>query len=109
MAQLRQDYQKFVDRNTEVIAVGPDSLNDFQAFWEEHAMPFIGLADPEHEAASRYQQEVNLLKLGRIPAQMIVDQDGILRYVHYAKSMADIPENEEILHKLDALQEAPED
>ncbi len=101
MAQLRQDYKKFVEKNTEVIAIGPDSLEDFQKYWEEHDMPFIGLADPNHKAASRYQQEVNLLKLGRIPAQLVVDPSGILQYVHYSRSMSDIPENEVILEKLE--------
>jgi peroxiredoxin Q/BCP len=103
MAQLRQDYDKFVEKDTEVIAVGPDSLEDFQAYWEEHNIPFIGLADPAHKAASRYQQEVKLLKLGRIPAQMIVDPSGILQYVHYSRSMSDIPENDIILEKLEQI------
>ena len=28
MAQLRQDYQKFVDRNTEVITIGPEDTKN---------------------------------------------------------------------------------
>ena len=28
MAQLRQDYQKFVESNTEVITVGPEDADD---------------------------------------------------------------------------------
>ena len=100
MAQLRQDYQQFAAQDTEVIAVGPDSQEDFQKFWEKKDMPFIGLADPSHEVAKQYDQEVNLLKFGRIPAQMIIDKDGILRFVHYSNSMSDIPNNQEILKKL---------
>ncbi len=103
MAQLRQDYQKFVEKNTEVIAVGPDSIEDFKKYWEHNDMPFIGLADPDHKAALKYQQEVSLLKLGRVPAEMIVDRSGILQYVHYARSMSDIPENEAILQKIEEI------
>mgnify|MGYP006299736525 CR=1 FL=1 len=103
MAQLRQDYQAFVDRDTEVIAVGPDSREEFQKFWDRKDMPFIGLADPDHQVAQKYDQEVNLLKFGRVPAQMIVDKDGILQFVHYSNSMSDIPENQEILEKLDLI------
>jgi len=44
-----------------------------------------------------YGQEVKLFKLGRLPAQMLIDTSGLLRYVHYGHSMADIPANEEIL------------
>ncbi len=105
MVQLRQDYDEFVDRDTEVIAVGPDSQNAFQKFWEERDIPFIGLADPDHQVAKMFDQEVNLLKLGRMPAQMIIDKQGIVRYVHYSNSMSDIPENKEIFGILDELKD----
>jgi peroxiredoxin Q/BCP len=103
MAQLRQDYQQFVDRKTAVLAVGPDSHEDFKRFWERNQIPFIGLADPDHQAAKLYDQEVTLLKFGRVPAQMVIDRDGVVRFVHYARSMSDIPENEEILDLLDEI------
>jgi peroxiredoxin Q/BCP len=38
-----------------------------------------------------YGQEVKLFKLGRMPAQMLIDKSGILRFVYYGHSMADIP------------------
>lgn len=103
MAQLRQDYDKFVERNTEVIAVGPDSQKAFENFWEEKDIPFIGLADPDHQVAKEYDQEVNLFKFGRMPAQIIIDKEGIVRYVHYSNSMSDITENKEILKILDEI------
>jgi peroxiredoxin Q/BCP len=103
MAQLRRDYAEFEKRNVAVIAVGPDSKQSFKDYWQEHDLPFIGLADPEHEAARKYEQEVNLLKLGRMPAQLIIDMDGIVRYVHYANSMSDIPEDQAILARIDAI------
>jgi peroxiredoxin len=103
MAQLRQDYPQFIQHETVVIAVGPDSHQDFIKFWEQSQMPIIGLADPEHVVARLYDQEVTLLKFGRVPAQMIIDKNGVVRYVHYARSMADIPENEGILKLLDKI------
>ena len=104
MTQLRLDYEAFTARNTAVIAVGPDSQQAFQDYWEKEDMPFIGLADPEHAVARQYEQEINLLKMGRMPAQMIIDQGGIVRYVHYSASMSDIPENDLILQKIDEIQ-----
>ena len=101
--QLRQDYEKFVDRETEVIAVGPDSRHAFIDFWAKFKIPFIGLADPDHQVARLYNQQVNLFKLGRIPSQMIIDKTGTIRYVHYSKSMSDLPEDEDILGKLDEI------
>ena len=48
-------------------------------------------------ALELYGQEVNLFKLGRMPAQVMIDKAGVARYVHYGHSMSDIPENKELL------------
>ena len=103
MAQLRQDYQKFVDRNTEVIAIGPEDTKSFADWWHSEHMPFTGIADPEHVIAKMYGQQVKLLKFGRMPALVVVDMDGKIRYRHYGESMSDIPSDEEILSLLDEL------
>jgi len=44
-----------------------------------------------------YGQEVKLLKFGRMPAQILIDMQGIVKYAHYGQSMSDIPANEKIL------------
>lgn len=103
MAQLRQDYQKFLDRQTQIIVVGPEDDLAFAAYWNQHDLPFIGLPDPKASVLKLYGQEVNLFKLGRMPAQVIVDREGIARYVHYGHSMSDIPENLELLDLLDEI------
>ena len=103
MAQLRQDYADFVARDAEVLVVGPDGPRSFQRMWEKQAFPFPGLADPQHTVADLYHQQVNLLKLGRMPAVLIVDKAGQIRYEHYGESMSDIPLNQEILELLDQL------
>ncbi len=103
MAQLRQDYSKFSQRQAEIIAVGPDGPRAFKRFWEAEEMNFIGLADVGSKVADLYYQEFNLLKLGRMPALFIVDKAGTVRFVHYGQSLADIPENDAILTVLDQL------
>lgn len=103
MAQLRQDYESFVAKDAEVIVIGPDSVEALQRFWHENAIPFVGLADPQHRVADRYRQEVNVLKLGRMPAQFIIDKAGQIRYQHYSQNMADIPANAEMLAILASL------
>ena len=75
----------------------------FKRYWESEHLPFSGLPDPSHTVASQYRQEVNLLKLGRMPALLAVDKAGRIRYAHYGRSMSDIPDNREILDLLDAL------
>ena len=100
---MRQDYADFVARGAEVLVVGPDGPRSFQRTWEKEAFPFSGLADPQHTVADLYHQQVNLLKLGRMPAVLVVDKDGQIRYQHYGESMSDIPLNQEVLQVLEQL------
>jgi peroxiredoxin Q/BCP len=101
MAQLRRDYLEFMARETEILVIGPEDEKTFALYWEKEALPYIGLPDPEHRVADLYGQEVKLLKLGRMPALVVIDKYGQIRYQHYANSMRDIPPNDEILALLD--------
>jgi peroxiredoxin Q/BCP len=103
MAQLRQGYQNFIDENTEILVIGPESKSKFAAYWHKEQLPFIGLPDPEHKVANLYGQQVKLLKLGRLPALVVVDKGGRMRYQHHGNSMRDIVPNSEILTLLAQL------
>jgi peroxiredoxin Q/BCP len=103
MAQLRQDYQEYVDRDTEVVVVGPEGPDEFEEYWKSKRLPFVGLPNPDHSVLKLFGQDVNIFKFGRMPAQVIVDKGGNVRFVHYGKSMGDIPKNEELLNLLDEL------
>lgn len=105
MAQLRQDFAGYLQRQTQVIVIGPENAKAFSAYWDQHELPFIGLPDPKAGVLKLYGQEVNLFKLGRMPAQVIVDKTGTARFVHYGHSMADIPDNRELFEILDRLGE----
>lgn len=85
------------------MVVGPESETLFKNYWASQQLPFIGLPDPEHRVLKLYGQEVNLFKLGRMPAQVIIDKQGQVRFVHYGHAMSDIPQNAEILQLLDEL------
>ena len=103
MAQLRQDHAEFEKRQTKIVVVGPENAQAFEAYWRENDLPFIGLPDPKASVLKLYGQEVNLFRLGRMPAQVIVDKAGVARFVHYGHAMSDIPENAELLGLLDQL------
>ncbi|MBN2553911.1 MAG: redoxin domain-containing protein [Spirochaetales bacterium] len=103
MAQLRRDYQQFVELDTEILVVGPEDAESFREYWKKENLPFTGLPDPEHKILKLYGQEVELFKMGRMPAQMLIDKSGTLRYVHYGHSMSDIPSNEEIVSLIKQL------
>ena len=103
MAQLRQDYQEFVSRNVEVVVAGPESAKAFADYFAKESLPFIGLPDPKASVLKLYGQEVNLFKLGRMPAQVLIDKSGVARFVHYGHDMTDIPSNDEILSLVDQI------
>ena len=105
MAQLRQDHSHFVDRNVEIVVVGPEDAPAFVKYWQAESLPFVDLPGPAYSVLKLYGQEVNLFKLGRMPAQVLIDKAGVARFVHYGHDMSDIPENEEILALADEINE----
>ena len=106
MARLRDDYEKFTSRGTEIVAVGPNMPVVFKQYWTKEKIPFIGLADPDHLVAKKYRQQVKLFKLGRMPLNCIIDAQGYVRFARYGSSMSDIPSNEELLQVIDELNAA---
>jgi len=103
MAQLRQDFNKFQDENTAIVVVGPEDAKAFGKYFGENDLPFVGLPDPKHSVLKLYGQEIKLFKFGRMPAMVIIDMGGTVRFVHYGHSMSDIPENEDVLATLRGL------
>lgn len=101
--QLHQDYDSFIKRDTIIVTIGPENAKSFKEYWSKNQLPFYGLPDEDHTVLKLYGQKVNLFKLGRMPAQMIIDKEGVLRYVHYGHNMQDIPDNTELFELLDKL------
>lgn len=100
---MRQHEADFRERGVEVLIVGPEDADAFCDYWAQNDLPFHGLPDPDHRVLRLYGQEVNLFKLGRMPAQAVIDAEGVVRFVHYGKSMSDIPPVTEVLALIDAL------
>ena len=55
-------------------------------------LPFVGLPDPAHTVLKLYGQEIKLFKMGRMPAQVLVDKAGMARFVHYGHDMTRHPQ-----------------
>jgi peroxiredoxin len=103
MTQLRHDYSEFVARDVAIVVAGPEDARAFADYWQKESLQFVGLPDPKYSVLKLYGQEVNLFKLGRMPAQVLIDKAGVARFVHYGHSMSDIPENAEILALVDEV------
>ncbi len=59
--------------------------------------------DETQKVAKLLKQEIILRKLGRMPALLIIDREGTIKYAYYSDSMHDIPKTEEILETLKKL------
>ena len=104
---MRQHNDELTRRGAQVVVLGPDSAEAFRQRWQAERFPFIGLPDPEHRVLALFGQQVKIFKLGRMPAQVVVDREGIVRFVYFGGSMSDIPEPAEIARVLDALNGEP--
>ena len=83
MAQLRQGYDQFIKRNAEVLVIGPENASAFHTYFTNNDLPFRGLPNPDHSVLNMFGQEVNLFKLGRMPAQFVINIEGVVRFIHY--------------------------
>lgn len=59
--------------------------------------------DETKKVPDMLNQEVKLLKLGRMPGLLIMDKQGIIQYAYYSDNMHDIPENDVLLEELKKL------
>jgi peroxiredoxin Q/BCP len=83
--------------------IAPHETEKIKAYWEQENIPYVGIPDPDGKIGKLYGQEWNLIKLGRMPALLIIDQKGIIAFAQFAKNMAEIPENGKLLQILDGL------
>lgn len=105
MAQLRQNYEKLTAQDIELLVLGPETPKAFADYFSQHKLPFTGLPDPKHGVLKLYGQEIKIFKLGRMPAQVLIDKEGIVRFVHYGNQMSDIPKPDEIIVTVEKFEE----
>jgi len=93
---LGNEYEKFKELNAVIYAILPDNLENAQNFESEFAKEYPIYYDDKKKVNKMLKQEVKPLKLGRMPALLIIDKQAIIRYAYYSDSMSDIPENQEL-------------
>ncbi len=97
MVQLHEDKEKFEEKKIKVIAICPESEEKIKKFLNKQNLDLTFVADPSHSLAKSYNQQVSIFKLGRMPAQILLDKEGKRFFEHYSNSMMDIIKNEQIL------------
>ena len=98
-------YEKFQALETEIIPILVDNLKNVQKLESKYAKgKFPILYDGKNRVAKKLNQEVKLLKLGRLPGMLIVDKQGIVQFAYYGDNMHDIPKNRDVLEILATIQ-----
>lgn len=81
---FRDQYENFSDLNAVIIGISPDPVERHQRFIEKHELPFILLADVDHQVAELYdvwKLKKNFGKeyYGIERSTFIIDKEGILQ------------------------------
>lgn len=63
-------------------------------------MPFQAVAD--QKLLQLLGQEINWLKMGRMPALILVDRTGRILYEHHGQSMRDLPDFHAVIRTVKA-------
>ncbi len=70
---------------------------------KKYARKYPIFYDSNKKVTKMLNQEWKLLKLGRMPALLILDTENIVRYAYYGESMKDIPENDQLFEIIKKL------
>jgi peroxiredoxin Q/BCP len=100
---LRDSIEEFENRDAEVLAIAPDTLEQAQSHFQRHDIPFRCLADPDRQVYRQYDVKSAVVSLGQRPGLFIIDREGIVRYAHLGWQQWEIPSVRETLRELDHL------
>ncbi len=78
---FRDQIQQFHDVNAVVLGVSPDPIDKHQKFIEKYGLPFLLLADPNHEVAEAYgvwklKKNYGREYMGIERSTFIIDKEG---------------------------------
>jgi peroxiredoxin len=115
LAAISQDYSKFKELDTTVVAVSCEEIEKGKRLLQKLALPYALLSDTQFEGIDRYGvRETNpseQLRASGItshskPSSFIIDESGIVRYKYVGKNAQDRPKNEDLLRVLAEIAES---
>ena len=89
--------------NTVLYPILVDNENNAKKMEEKYARKYPIYYDEGKSVANLLNQQVKILRFGRMPGLLIVDKKGIIQWSYYGDSMKDIPENEVLFEILKEL------
>ena len=102
--RLGKNINKFKELNAEIYAITADRFENarrLELHYAKEAFPIY--FDKTHEVVRKLQQEVKILKLGRLPAVLVVNKEGIIQWAYYGSNLRDLPKILELFEVLEKL------
>lgn len=99
-------YAQFTDRGAQVVGISVDAMDRNRAMIEKLQLPFPLLSDPDG-ALLQHVGIWNAEARIALPALIVVDRAGIVRYRYVGEDFADRPGDEAIFVALAAAQSEP--
>ncbi len=95
MVRLHQEKDYLKSKNINMVVIVPEDEKKLLKYLNNTSINLNFVSDSNHEIANKYNQEVNIFKLGRMPAQIVLDKKLKVIFEHHASSMKDIiPESQ---------------
>jgi peroxiredoxin len=102
MTQLRQDYSRFQQFNTDIIVLVPNGPKLVEKYTRTNDIPYTILTDKGSKIAAQFFQLKKFFLFGT-PTVFLIARAGKIIYTHFADSLIEEPDNEIPLKLLDNL------
>ena len=100
LCDYRDGLESFEGLGVKVVGISHDDAESHQKFREKHKLPFTLLTDPEYEVAALYDSK-SLLGMKR--SVFLVDQSGLIRYMHIESMALFRRRREEVLEAIEKI------
>jgi peroxiredoxin len=106
MVHVRDIIESFRERDTAVLGVTGQDPEELRKYLTFHDMPFEVLLDEGFEVIGLFGLEHDVGPPRGVtarPTGIIVDPEGIMRFIHIGASNDDLPEDEALFEVLDGI------
>jgi peroxiredoxin Q/BCP len=100
LCDYRDGLESFDGLGVRVVGISHDGAESHQKFREKHDLPFTLLTDPEYEVAALYDSK-SLLGMKR--SVFLVDETGVIRYLHIESMALFRRRREEVLEAIEKI------
>lgn len=100
LCDYRDGIEAFAGLGVEVVGISNDSADSHRKFREKYDLPFTLLTDPDLKVASRYDSKG---VLGMKRSVFLVDEKGVIRYLHIESVSLFRRKREELLQAIRSI------